>query len=151
MEATSQPIGLTTAEPSTSPWHSPVPYLFGGLAAMLGLIGFALLILACSYWKLSGQIENGGDSDQRDLEAGEKGKKQQYEEKVLVIMAGQVNPTFLATASSRTASFGDGVGGEKTCRCGETLDGGKQGNSEEEEEEQSGNRGGLGNEGTTPH
>ncbi|CAN1228783.1 Protein GLUTAMINE DUMPER 2 [Linum grandiflorum] len=115
---------------------------------MLGLIGFALLILACSYWKLSGQIENGGE----ETEDGEKkGKKQQYEEKVLVIMAGQVNPTFLATASSRTASFGDGVGGEKTCRCGETLDGGKQGNSEEEEEEQSGNRGGLGNEGTTPH
>ncbi|KAL6567841.1 hypothetical protein OROGR_001509 [Orobanche gracilis] len=37
-----------------SQWHSPVPYLFGGLAAMLGLIAFALLILACSYWKLSG-------------------------------------------------------------------------------------------------
>ncbi|EMS45822.1 hypothetical protein TRIUR3_28536 [Triticum urartu] len=37
-----------------SPWQSPVPYLFGGLAAMLGLIAFALLILACSYWKLSG-------------------------------------------------------------------------------------------------
>ncbi|PPS09329.1 hypothetical protein GOBAR_AA11312 [Gossypium barbadense] len=38
-----------------SPWHSPVPYLFGGLAAMLGLIAFALLILACSYWRLSGR------------------------------------------------------------------------------------------------
>ncbi|CAN1228779.1 Protein GLUTAMINE DUMPER 2 [Linum grandiflorum] len=157
MEATSQPIGLTTAEPSTSPWHSPVPYLFGGLAAMLGLIGFALLILACSYWKLSGQIENGGDSDQRDLEAGEetedgekKGKKQQYEEKVLVIMAGQVNPTFLATlSSSRTSSFGDAGGSEKTCRCGEKLDGEKQGNSVEEEE-QSGNRGVLGNDELPP-
>lgn len=29
-----------------STWHSPVPYLFGGLAAVLGLIAFALLILA---------------------------------------------------------------------------------------------------------
>nr|GFA24245.1 protein glutamine dumper 2-like [Tanacetum cinerariifolium] len=47
-----------------SPWHSPVPYLFGGLAAMLGLIAFALLILACSYWKISPARE-------RDLEAGE--------------------------------------------------------------------------------
>ncbi|KAL0453572.1 UNVERIFIED_CONTAM: protein GLUTAMINE DUMPER 3 [Sesamum latifolium] len=46
-----------TAAPR-SPWHSPVPYLFGGLAAMLGLIAFALLILACSYWKLSGYLEN---------------------------------------------------------------------------------------------
>ncbi|CAN0911216.1 Protein GLUTAMINE DUMPER 2 [Linum grandiflorum] len=118
---------------------------------MLGLIAFALLILACSYWKLSGQIENGGDSGEETEDGEKKGKKQQYEEeKVLVIMAGQVNPTFLATASRRTASFGDGIGGEKTCRCGEKLDGGKQGNSEEEEE-QSGNRGGLGNGDTTPH
>ncbi|CAN1228793.1 Protein GLUTAMINE DUMPER 3 [Linum grandiflorum] len=112
---------------------------------MLGLIGFALLILACSYWKLSGQIENGGDSDQRDLEAGE------YDEKVLVIMAGQVKPTFLATplSSSRTSSFGDAGGSEKTCRCGEKLDGEKQGNSVEEEE-QSGNRGVLGNDELPP-
>ncbi|CAN0911209.1 Protein GLUTAMINE DUMPER 3 [Linum grandiflorum] len=124
---------------------------------MLGLIAFALLILACSYWKLSGQIENGGDSDQRDLEAGEetedeeKGKKQQYDEKVLVIMAGQVKPTFLATplSSSRTSSFGDAGGSEKTCRCGEKLDGEKQGNSVEEEE-QSGNRGVLGNDELPP-
>nr|DAD43128.1 TPA_asm: hypothetical protein HUJ06_001358 [Nelumbo nucifera] len=50
-----------------SPWHSPVPYLFGGLAAMLGLIAFALLILACSYWKLSGQLE-GGEDGERDAE-----------------------------------------------------------------------------------
>ncbi|CAN0911211.1 Protein GLUTAMINE DUMPER 2 [Linum grandiflorum] len=116
---------------------------------MLGLIAFALLILACSYWKLSGQIENGGDSG--ELEAEEKGKKQQYDEKVLVIMAGQVKPTFLATplSSSRTSSFGDAGGSEKTCRCGEKLDGEKQGNSVEEEE-QSGNRGVLGNDELPP-
>nr|XP_043621860.1 protein GLUTAMINE DUMPER 2-like [Erigeron canadensis] len=94
-----------------SPWHSPVPYLFGGLAAMLGLIAFALLILACSYWKLSGDVE-------RDLEAGQgegdgdtkpvsHKESHVFEEKYLVIMAGQVNPTFLATPiSSRTSSFG---------------------------------------------
>ncbi|XP_010497820.1 PREDICTED: protein GLUTAMINE DUMPER 2, partial [Camelina sativa] len=50
-----------------SPWHSPVPYLFGGLAAMLALISLALLILACSYWRLSG-------SAQRDLEGGDDAK-----------------------------------------------------------------------------
>ncbi|KAE8710356.1 Protein GLUTAMINE DUMPER 1 [Hibiscus syriacus] len=56
-----------------SPWHSPVPYLFGGLAAMLGLIAFALLILACSYWKLSGYLEEEESSveAERDLEGGE--------------------------------------------------------------------------------
>uniref|UniRef100_M8BL98 Protein GLUTAMINE DUMPER 3 n=1 Tax=Aegilops tauschii TaxID=37682 RepID=M8BL98_AEGTA len=49
-----------TAAPHST-WQSPVPYLFGGLAAMLGLIALALLILACSYWKLSGYLD--GDRD----------------------------------------------------------------------------------------
>ncbi|KAA0064000.1 protein GLUTAMINE DUMPER 3 [Cucumis melo var. makuwa] len=96
-----------------SPWHSPVPYLFGGLAAMLGLIAFALLILACSYWKLSGYLD-GGDSANRepDLEAaGDDTQKQAspvFEEKILVIMAGEMKPTYLATPmSSRSSSFGD--------------------------------------------
>lgn len=100
-----------------SPWHSPVPYLFGGLAAMLGLIAFALLILACSYWRLSGRFvgnnsNEGEDMAERDVESGEKdqfgdSEKQVkvYEEKVLVIMAGDENPTFLATpVSNKLAS-----------------------------------------------
>ncbi|MBA0736596.1 hypothetical protein Gogos_010132 [Gossypium gossypioides] len=116
-------FNVTAASPSTiphSPWHSPVPYLFGGLAAMLGLIAFALLILACSYWKLSGYLENGerGEGD-RDLEAGDETQKRGapvMEQKFLVIMAGEVKPTFLATpiSSSRSSSFGD-----KSCCCGE--------------------------------
>ncbi|XP_057967843.1 protein GLUTAMINE DUMPER 3 [Malania oleifera] len=95
-----------------SAWHSPVPYLFGGLAAMLGLIAFALLILACSYWKLSGYFESGaggsGGSSERDPESGDGALKRPpvFEEKILVIMAGQEKPTFLATpASSRASSF----------------------------------------------
>ncbi|KAE8652215.1 hypothetical protein Csa_021923 [Cucumis sativus] len=102
---------INTPEPPAAsqrtPWHSPVPYLFGGLAAMLGLIAFALLILACSYWKLSIQSEE-RDGDNRDLESAnigeleeEKIKQHQtnkiFEEKILVIMAGDQNPTFLAT------------------------------------------------------
>lgn len=103
-----------------SPWHSPVPYLFGGLAAMLGLIAFALLILACSYWKLSGYLENrGGDGGERDLEAGESGggaaPPPPMEEKFLVIMAGQEKPTFLATPmSSRASSFGSNKSSESS-------------------------------------
>ncbi|XP_047973135.1 protein GLUTAMINE DUMPER 2-like [Salvia hispanica] len=96
-----------------SPWHSPVPYLFGGMAAMLGLIAFALLILACSYWKLSaveeGDVESG---------AGEKGEGASaekalpvFEEKFLVIMAGEVKPTYLATA--RNVENKGKVGGEE--------------------------------------
>ncbi|PIN01301.1 hypothetical protein CDL12_26187 [Handroanthus impetiginosus] len=102
-----------------SPWHSPVPYLFGGLAAMMGLIAFALLILACSYVKLSRYAENRDDREM-DLEAGEEDSGARtapppppppppppvIEEKYLVIMAGQEKPTFLATPiSSRASSF----------------------------------------------
>ncbi|CAA0404676.1 unnamed protein product [Arabidopsis thaliana] len=76
-----------------SPWRTPVPYLFGGLAAMLGLIAFALLLLACSYWRISRQTED----EEKQTESGEKVVAKAYEEKILVIMAGQNNPTFLAT------------------------------------------------------
>lgn len=117
----------TSPQTPHSPWHSPVPYLFGGLAAMLGLIAFALLILACSYWKLSGYLEGNGESE-RDLEAGQETNdtdqkpQKPYEEKILVIMAGQAKPTFLATPSmsslsvgtSRSSSFGDNT---STCTC----------------------------------
>uniref|UniRef100_A0A0E0LVE4 Uncharacterized protein n=1 Tax=Oryza punctata TaxID=4537 RepID=A0A0E0LVE4_ORYPU len=99
-----------------SAWHSPVPYLFGGLAAMLGLIAFALLILACSYWKLSGYLEGGAGRGRDDDGASADGAKPAaselpppiWEEKILVIMAGDVKPTYLATPmSSRASSFGD--------------------------------------------
>ncbi|KAE8656647.1 Protein GLUTAMINE DUMPER 5 [Hibiscus syriacus] len=101
-----------------SPWHSPVPYLFGGLAAMLGLITFALLILACSYWRLSGRLDNhaeGGHAE-RDVESGGNESESTkpvkvYEEKILVIMAGDENPTFLATpVCTKVSTFGDKYG-----------------------------------------
>ncbi|XP_051137078.1 protein GLUTAMINE DUMPER 5-like [Andrographis paniculata] len=121
-------VGATTVAKATfappaaaavhrSPWHSPVPYLFGGLAAMLGLIAFALLVLACSYWRRS--VGGGGDDDDRrsDMESGaaEKGESggdakatPVFEEKILVIMAGEVKPTFLATPmTSKNSSFNE--------------------------------------------
>lgn len=97
-------------------------YLFGGLAAMLGLIAFALLILACSYWKLSGNLD---ENQEGDIEEGNNnnsnGNGDEYgkmveppilEEKFLVIMAGQLKPTYLATPSlsSRASSFGSSNG-----------------------------------------
>ncbi|XP_060171395.1 protein GLUTAMINE DUMPER 5-like [Lycium barbarum] len=86
-----------TIKTTLSTWHSPAPYLFAGLAAMLGLIAFALLILACSYWKSagerSGEITRAGD----DAGAGEKLKVSPiFEEKIVVIMAGDLNPSYLA-------------------------------------------------------
>ncbi|XP_057767257.1 protein GLUTAMINE DUMPER 5-like [Salvia miltiorrhiza] len=90
------------APPSPSSWQSPVPYLFCGLAAMLGLIAFALLILGCSYWKF-----HGISRQRRDVEAhgGAKAAPPVFVERYLVIMAGQEKPTFLATPTSPFGSF----------------------------------------------
>ncbi|KAJ4831376.1 hypothetical protein Tsubulata_021677 [Turnera subulata] len=137
------------AIPPRSPWHSPVPYLFGGLAAMLGLIAFALLILACSYWRLSSRDgERGSEEDRRDIENGN-GKDQDgkgtadskvYEEKILVIMAGQEKPTFLATpVSGRAGSFAD-----NTAKSENKLEGEETQNGDKTKEEMSNN-----NESTT--
>ncbi|XP_022730773.1 protein GLUTAMINE DUMPER 5-like [Durio zibethinus] len=113
--ATEPPLSRPAMAQPRSPWHSPVPYLFGGLAAMLGLIAFALLILACSYWRLSGRLDNNGEGAdaERDVETG--GKEgdlnklvKVFEEKILVIMPGEKKPTYLATpVSTKAASFGD--------------------------------------------
>ncbi|CAM0909045.1 unnamed protein product [Alopecurus aequalis] len=96
-------INGTAAAAAHSPWQSPVPYLFGGLAAMLGLIAFALLILACSYWKLSGYLDAAAEGSGRDGQAGEKESASgaarpaaDFQEHVIVIMAGDERPTFLA-------------------------------------------------------
>ncbi|OWM65888.1 protein GLUTAMINE DUMPER 1-like [Punica granatum] len=119
--STTAPTMPAVAAQSQSWRHSPVPYLFGGLAAMLGLIAFALLILACSYWRLSGYFNSrdgtgSSSGEHEDLESGEHqeggdlmAKGAVYEEKVLVIMAGEKEPRFLATPlwSSRSSSFGD--------------------------------------------
>ncbi|EOA18784.1 hypothetical protein CARUB_v10007397mg [Capsella rubella] len=95
-----------------SPWHSPVPYLFGGLAAMLALIAASLLILVCSYWRLSGSAQSdleGGDDAKPDGDTN-KTEPTTMPEKFLVIMAGDVKPTYLATPATRS---------EKSCTCGD--------------------------------
>ncbi|MCE2054941.1 hypothetical protein HAX54_041691 [Datura stramonium] len=96
----------------------------GGLAAMLGLIAFALLILACSCGDLvvilmkenqQGDIEEGNNNNNNnnnnvgDIKLVE---KPILEEKFLVIMAGQLKPTYIATPSlsSRASSFGSSSG-----------------------------------------
>ncbi|XAR71465.1 hypothetical protein NMG60_11028738 [Bertholletia excelsa] len=104
------PTKATFSPPVTvqrSPWHSPVPYLFGGLAAMLGLVAFALLILACSYWKFCGRHgRNSSSYGQGDIEdaveesADKANNLPVFQDKILVIMAGEMKPTFLATPLS---------------------------------------------------
>ncbi|GMI80939.1 glutamine dumper 2 [Hibiscus trionum] len=112
--------GSIAAVQPCSTWHSPVSYLFGELASMLGLVGFALLILACSYCRHSGRLANAGEdvkSGGNDGSSKKKKKMEVYKENVLVIMAGEEMPTFLATPASTKASplggFNDGEGSEK--------------------------------------
>ncbi|GMH04397.1 hypothetical protein Nepgr_006236 [Nepenthes gracilis] len=69
--------------------NSPVPYLFGGLAVMLGLIAVALIILACSYWRSSSGGTGAGEGTRRAAEVDS-------EPKIVVIMAGDEIPTYLA-------------------------------------------------------
>ncbi|GLJ43176.1 hypothetical protein SUGI_0896350 [Cryptomeria japonica] len=72
----------------SNPWQSPVPYLFGGVAAMLALIAVAFLILACSYWNQT-QERNGSDDTKDEKEIV------QVDDKVMVIMAGEEKPTYI--------------------------------------------------------
>lgn len=89
----------TPATITPSLWHTPIPYLFGGLAAIMGLIALALLALACSFCKLSRNNQDGDHNDLDNKESDPQTKEpiKSYEEKVLVIMAGNEKPTFLAT------------------------------------------------------
>lgn len=91
------PNNTPTITPSL--WHTPIPYLYGGLAAIMGLIALALLALAYSYCKLSRNNQEGDHShlDNKESDPQTKEPIKSYEEKILVIMAGNENPTFLAT------------------------------------------------------
>ncbi|XP_062104723.1 protein GLUTAMINE DUMPER 5-like [Humulus lupulus] len=94
-------------------WNSPIPYLFGGLAIMLGLITVALIILACSYRKSpssssavaaeaaassSAVVDVGGGNEDHQKTTTEIDEVvvDCDQPKFVVIMAGDHNPTFLA-------------------------------------------------------
>ncbi|CAL5206257.1 unnamed protein product [Lathyrus oleraceus] len=89
------PTMLNTHPNTSSLWHTPIPYLFGGLAAIMGLIALALLALTCSYCSNNSQDDDDLDNKESDPQTKEPIKV--YEEKILVIMAGNEKPTLLAT------------------------------------------------------
>ncbi|XP_038891043.1 protein GLUTAMINE DUMPER 1-like [Benincasa hispida] len=111
---------MEAAAPAT-PWHSPLPYLFGALAVISILISFSLLILGCSYCrKVSVSVLNGDNGAARaaDMESdprkGDDGQNPvpsaMFDDKVLVIMAGEVNPSFIATPMSLSLNCGKIMG-----------------------------------------
>ncbi|ESR44123.1 hypothetical protein CICLE_v10013138mg [Citrus x clementina] len=83
--------------------NSPLPYLFGGLGLMMGLITIALMILACSYRKSSSNSAT--DHADEDKSAGHDKQVEmqtEMEPKIVVIMAGDDNPSYLAKPVSCT-------------------------------------------------
>ncbi|WOK95219.1 hypothetical protein Cni_G03926 [Canna indica] len=80
---------LTT--PDCNLWHTPIPYLFGGLGAMMVLIAVALVILACSHWKSSDDDQSSAAPSMAVLPFN-----MDYQRVVVVIMAGESKPTFMA-------------------------------------------------------
>ncbi|KAK7340741.1 hypothetical protein VNO77_21452 [Canavalia gladiata] len=87
-------------------WKSPIPYLFGGLAIMLALISVALVILVCSYRKRASQSSPSAEDTKHAMP---KIIEISSEPEVLVIMAGDHKPTYLAKpiSSSGYCTCGD--------------------------------------------
>lgn len=72
-------------------WNSPMPFLFGGLALVLGLITVALIILACSYRRSLSNSATQAHDEEKPVKQVE-----DSEPKIVVIMAGDENPKYLA-------------------------------------------------------
>ncbi|KAL1322933.1 hypothetical protein HN51_067942 [Arachis hypogaea] len=111
----SESSSSSTSSPLTNGikvWKSPIPYLFGGLALMLLLISIALVILVCSYRKHSSNSQSSSEEEEEEnnnmKQQSTMMSKNMSEPELLVIMAGQNKPTYLAKpiiSSSISYSF----------------------------------------------
>jgi hypothetical protein len=113
-----RPINTLSSSSSTTQtneikiWQSPIPYLFGGLAIMLILISVALVILVCSYKKRGSSQSSSNNSDEEMKQVMSKNiEKINSEPEVLVIMAGEDKPTYIAKPIIITTSL-------PYCTCG---------------------------------
>lgn len=92
-----RPASNSTAGPTRvvfRHWNSPIPYLFGGIAAMLGLIAIALVILACSFRETSRSSND--EAEEKPAKQPVAAMQLEMEPKIVVIMAGDENPTYIA-------------------------------------------------------
>ncbi|OWM84694.1 protein GLUTAMINE DUMPER 2-like [Punica granatum] len=91
-------VAAAAVDSGLTHFNTPVPYLYGALALLLGVISAALIILACSRRKSatlrplppgssSGSAATEGLPEMMDGEVGPK---------IVVIMAGDDKPTYLA-------------------------------------------------------
>lgn len=81
-------------------WNSPLPYLFGSLGIMVALITVALVMLACSIHKQSSRTSSTTSTaamEEKSIKVGnDDDSSNNSVPQILVIMAGNDNPTHLA-------------------------------------------------------
>ncbi|CAL5053872.1 unnamed protein product [Urochloa decumbens] len=80
-----------------SPWRTPTPYLFLGFGVMMGLIIAALLVLACTRRRSSSRRREAGVEKAASVR-GVLVPLDREAPRVVVIMAGDALPSFLASA-----------------------------------------------------
>ncbi|KAM7267700.1 hypothetical protein ACFE04_009866 [Oxalis oulophora] len=94
----------STASNGSIQWNTPLPYLFTGLLIVFGIIAVALFILACCQ-QLS-TIANDHHDHQSSCDDKEKKSAKSGENpasnlpEIVVIMAGDDRPTFVAKPTS---------------------------------------------------
>lgn len=74
-------------------WNSEIPYLYAGLAMVMCLIAVALIMLTCSTVKDS---FNGNEGSESSSSSNVINIPTYSEPKIVVIMAGDNTPTYLA-------------------------------------------------------
>ncbi|XP_022769988.1 protein GLUTAMINE DUMPER 4-like [Durio zibethinus] len=100
-------MGLANTKSSIKPCTTyPLPYLFSSLCLVLILIAVALVLLACSYIK---RPSNSSSNEVQLKQEMAKARVIDSEPKIVVIMAGDDKPTFLAKPAASSSS----------CRCGQ--------------------------------
>lgn len=95
--------GTTIANTKFLQWNSPIPYLYGGLGLVLGLITVALLFLACSPIKSSSSQDLESDH-RKDVARSKNMNTLATEPSFVVVMAGHENPTCLAKPVAAAAA-----------------------------------------------
>ncbi|PSS35070.1 Protein GLUTAMINE DUMPER like [Actinidia chinensis var. chinensis] len=93
MTSTTDATATATTTTGLHRWNSPIPYLFGGLALMIGLIALALVILACSHKKPTSTSNSSNGAEENPTRATH---VVEMEPRIVVIMAGDDHPMYLA-------------------------------------------------------
>ncbi|KAK2359677.1 protein GLUTAMINE DUMPER [Trifolium repens] len=88
--------GTSSEAASLRNLSSPVPYLFGGLAFILGVIAIALLIIVCSFGEQYSSSTSSNDEEKSSNMHVVDMDQVSLEQEIVVIMAGESNPTYLA-------------------------------------------------------